>query len=154
MQFVILAVAATLLAASATAMPGSNNTNSSTPDAPTAVGPVKLTFDICSDAVLELADAAGSKIGYTHATIIPRNENQVVMEAVPSDAGHDGDIAVPSPDAVSPKLRARQSDETPSYNVDLNEWLLAATLSACFLTSVLSVDVPEAAGEDAGDNQG
>ncbi|KAK5732092.1 hypothetical protein LTR17_010800 [Elasticomyces elasticus] len=64
MQFTALSFAAMLLAASVTAIPASNYTNS-TPDAPTAVGPVRITFDICSDAVLMLADAVGTKVGYT-----------------------------------------------------------------------------------------
>ncbi|KAK5732093.1 hypothetical protein LTR17_010801 [Elasticomyces elasticus] len=72
------------------------------------------------------------------------------MEAVTSDAEeYDDDIAVPNPDAVSPKLAARQSDETPSYNVDLNEWLLTAT----FELTLEHIDLPEPAGEEVGDNQ-
>ncbi|KAK5730489.1 hypothetical protein LTR15_000426 [Elasticomyces elasticus] len=148
MQFTIFLIASILLAASATAMPASSHTNGSTPDAPTTVGPVRITFDICSDAVLELADAMGSKIGYTNSTIVSRDENHIVMEAVPSDAEHDDDTTVENPYAVSPKLKARQLDETPSYNVDLNTLLLTAT----FELTLGQVDVPEADGEDAGNN--
>ncbi|KAK5719007.1 hypothetical protein LTR17_015432 [Elasticomyces elasticus] len=153
MHFTTFSFATTLLAASATAMPASNYTNSSTPDALTAAGPVRITFDICSltdlgDAVLELADAVGSKIGYTNVTIVSRDENQIVMEAVPSDAGHDNETAVPDLDAVLPKLTARQSDETPSYNVDLSEWLLTATIEL----TLEQIDLPEPAGEEVGDN--
>ncbi|KAK3633699.1 hypothetical protein LTR56_014079 [Elasticomyces elasticus] len=100
------------------------------------------------DAVLELADAVGTKAGYTNATIVSRDENQIVMEAVPSEAEYDNDTAVPSPDAMSSNLRARQSDETPSYNVDLGQWLLVAT----FELTLAQVDGLETAGEDAGDN--
>ncbi|KAK4962857.1 hypothetical protein LTR10_000484 [Elasticomyces elasticus] len=148
MQFTAVSVAVTLLATFTTAMPASSHTNGSTPDAATTVGPVRITFDICSDAVLELADAMGSKIGYTNSTIVSRDENHIVMHAVPSDAEHDDDTAVENPYAVSPKLKARQSDETPSYNVDLNTLLLVAT----FELTLGQVDVPEADGEDAGDN--
>ncbi|KAK5688211.1 hypothetical protein LTS10_000189 [Elasticomyces elasticus] len=149
MQFVILAVAATLLAASATAMPGSNYTNSSTPDALLLfVRSYSRLIYARKDAVLELADAVGSKLGYTNVTIVSRDENQIVMEAVPSDAGHDNDTAVPDLDAVLPKLTARQSDETPSYNVDLSEWLLTATIKL----TLEQIDLPEPAGGEVGDN--
>ncbi|KAK3660786.1 hypothetical protein LTR56_000544 [Elasticomyces elasticus] len=148
MQPTILSLIAALLAVSATAMPASSYTNGSTPDAPTDVGRVRITFDVCSDAVLELADAMGLKIGYTNSTIVSRDENHIVMHAVPSDAEHDDDTAVENPYAVSPKLKARQSDETPSYNVDLNALLLTAT----FELTLDQVDVPEAASEDAGGN--